>query len=57
MYVNAHCLEIMFAVARHVSEIVIEYIVLVLKFATVYNNFMSIKDKNSFFFNSKATFQ
>jgi hypothetical protein len=50
MYVNAHRREIMFTVARHVSEIVIENIVLVLKFATVYNNILSIKDKNSLFF-------
>lgn len=39
MYVNAHYLEIIFAVARLVSEIVIENIVLVLKFLTVYNDY------------------
>jgi hypothetical protein len=43
MYMNAHFLEMTFAVARHVSEIVIENTVLVLKISTVYNYFMSIK--------------
>jgi hypothetical protein len=49
MYLNAQYLEIMFAVARHVCEIGIENTVLVFKFATIYNNFMSTKDKNRFF--------
>jgi hypothetical protein len=39
MHVNAHCVEIMFADTRHVSEIVIVNIVLVLKFSTVYNEY------------------